>query len=81
MVLAVFSDSGEIFVAFSSARSTSRVDLNPLFAATVDATEEAVLNALWHAERTTGREERVVEALPHDEVVELLSRYGRLSAA
>jgi D-aminopeptidase len=72
--------SGEIFVAFSTARSPSRVDVDPLFAAAVDATEEAVLNALWNAERTTGREGRVVEALPHDEVVELLSRHGRLSA-
>jgi D-aminopeptidase len=73
--------SGEIFVALSTARAPSRVDLNPLFAAAVDATEEAVLNALWHARRTTGRGGRVVEALPHDEVVELLSRYGRLSGA
>jgi D-aminopeptidase len=72
--------SGEIFVAFSTARSPSRVDLNPLFEAAVDATEEAVLNALWNAERTTGREGRVVEVLPHDEVIELLSRHGRLSA-
>ena len=71
--------SGEIFMAFSTARSSSRVDLNPLFAAAVEATEEAVLNALWHAERTTGREGRVADALPHDEVLELLSQHGRLS--
>jgi hypothetical protein len=36
------------------------------------------LNALWSAERTTGREGRVVEALPHDEVLELLASHGRL---
>jgi D-aminopeptidase len=71
--------SGEIFMAFSTARSVSPVDFNPLFAAVVDATEEAVLNSLWSAERTTGREGRVVEALPHDEVLELLSQHGRLS--
>jgi D-aminopeptidase len=71
--------SGEIFMAFSTARSVSRVDLNPLFAAAVDATEEAVLNSLWSAERTTGREGRVVEALPRDQVLELLSQHGRLS--
>jgi D-aminopeptidase len=84
--------SGEIFLAFST---TTRVPrgrigahpadvpdevLNTLFAATVDATEEAVLNALWNAERTTGREGRVVEALPHDDVLELLGRHGRLGA-
>ena len=71
-------DSGEIFMAFSTARSATDVDIDEIFAATVDATEEAVLNALWSAERTTGREGRVVEALPHDEVLELLESHGRL---
>jgi D-aminopeptidase len=74
--------SGEIFLGFStSARSPAGEygeDLDPLFTATVDATEEAVLNALWHAERTEGRGGRVVEALPHDDVLELLSDHRRL---
>ena len=38
----------------------------------MDATEESVLNALWKAETTTGREGRVVERLPHEPVLELL---------
>jgi D-aminopeptidase len=46
----------------------------------VGATEEAVLNALWHAESTKGRDGRVVEALPHDEVLELLAEHRRLEA-
>jgi D-aminopeptidase len=74
--------SGEIFLAFStSARSPGTEygdDLDPLFSATVDATEEAVLNALWSAERTDGRQGRVVEALPHDAVLELLAAHRRL---
>jgi D-aminopeptidase len=70
--------SGEIFVAFSTSRTAETVDMNPLFAATVDATEEAVLNCLWSAETTSGREGRVIEALPHDEVLELLASHGRL---
>lgn len=70
--------SGEIFVAFSTSRAAETVDMNPLFAATVDATEEAVLNCLWSAETTTGREGRVIEALPHDEVLELLESHRRL---
>jgi D-aminopeptidase len=53
-------------------------DLDPLFSATVEATEEAVLNALWNAERTEGRRGRVVEALPHDAVLELLAAHRRL---
>ena len=74
--------SGEIFLGFStSARSPATEygeDIDPLFAATVDATEEAVLNALWNAKRTEGREGRVVEALPHDAVLELLAAHRRL---
>ena len=74
--------SGEIFLGFStSARSPATEygeDIDPLFAATVDATEEAVLNALWNAERTEGRDGRVVEALPHDDVLGLLAAHRRL---
>jgi len=76
--------SGEIFLAFStSARNPATEygeDLDPLFSAAVDATEEAVLNALWHAESTKGRDGRVIEALPHDEVLELLAAHRRLEA-
>jgi D-aminopeptidase len=74
--------SGEIFLAFSTAARSPATqyggDLDPLFSATVDATEEAVLNALWNAETTQGREGRVVEALPRDEVLELLRAHRRL---
>ena len=76
--------SGEIFLAFSTVRPATAPanvpdeDLDPFFLATVDATEEAVLNALWNAERTEGREGRVVEALPHDDVLALLESHGRL---
>jgi D-aminopeptidase len=84
--------SGEIFLAFSTTARAPRADpsarpptvsgegLDPLFSAAVEATEEAVLNALWNAERTVGREGIVAEALPHDELLELLSASGRLSA-
>jgi D-aminopeptidase len=73
--------SGEIFIAFSTARESGAVaddELDPLFTATVDATEEAVLNALWSAERVVGREGRVAEPLPHDEIVALLRAHHRL---
>jgi D-aminopeptidase len=71
--------SGEIFIAFSTERSGyGGADLDPLFGATVEATEEAVINAIWSAETTTGRDGRVVERLPHEPVLELLERHGRL---
>jgi D-aminopeptidase len=52
--------------------------LDPVFAATLEATEEAVVNALWFARDVTGREARPVRALPHDDVLELLASHGRL---
>ncbi len=82
--------SGEIFVAFSTTARAPRGEpappalpdgeLDPLFLATVDATEEAVLNALWSAQTTSGREGRVFERLPHEPVLELLAAHGRLRA-
>jgi D-aminopeptidase len=80
--------SGEIFVAFAPpgrrprgeapAATVPDSDLNDVFEAVVDATEEAVLNALWAAPEVVGREGRVGHALPHDDVLELLAAHGRL---
>jgi D-aminopeptidase len=50
-----------------------------LFAAVVDATEEAVANSLWAAEDTDGRQGRVIRALPQEPVLELLRAAGRLA--
>jgi D-aminopeptidase len=71
--------SGEIFVAFATSdeRSFADRELNPLFQAAVDATEEAVLCSLWAAVDTTGREGRLVRALPKDAVLELYRGRGR----
>lgn len=71
--------SGEIFVAFATAteRSFPDTELNPLFQAAVDATEEAVLCSLWAAVDTTGREGRLVRALPRQKVLELYRGRGR----
>jgi D-aminopeptidase len=52
--------------------------LDPVFAATVDATEEAALNARWFAHDVTGRDDRTARALPYDEVLELLAAHHRL---
>lgn len=80
--------SGEIFVAFAPPGRRPRGeppvatvpdgDLNDVFEAVVDATEEAVLNALWAAPEVVGREGRVGHALPHDDVLDLLARHSRL---
>jgi len=71
--------SGEIFVALAtgSERSFPDRELDPLFQAAVDATEEAVLCSLWAAVDTTGREGRLVRALPREKVLELYRGRGR----
>jgi L-aminopeptidase/D-esterase-like protein len=51
--------------------------LNPLFAATVQATEEAIVNALVAAETMTGIDGHKVIALPHDELQRVLKKYNR----
>ena len=85
--------SGDIFLAFStanagaaSAAATSQVAMIPnsrisaLFEATVQATEEAIINALIAAESMTGFNGASAQAIPHERVREILRRYGRLQA-
>ena len=55
--------------------STDHVD--PLFRATVEATEEAVVNALMKAETMTGINGNTVYALPYDRLGEVMAKYGR----
>jgi L-aminopeptidase/D-esterase-like protein len=82
--------SGDIFLAFSTAnpeaaRGGKIVSLNalpneqldPIFAATAYATEEAIINALVTAEDMIGHEISA-KAMPHDEVKEILRKYNRL---
>jgi D-aminopeptidase len=84
--------SGDIFIAFSTANSGVAgadhvVDLKmlpndliePVFAATVQATEEAVINAMVAAETMTGSENHKVIALPRDRLRAVLKKYNRLN--
>ncbi len=84
--------SGDIFVAFSTAnaaaaaaRPTTEVtilsnsQISTLFGATVEATEEAIINAMIAAETMVGRDGNRSEAIPHDRLRELLRAYNRLS--
>jgi L-aminopeptidase/D-esterase-like protein len=54
--------------------------IDPLFAATVEATEEAIINALVAAQTMTGAGGRRLVAIPHEELKRTLERYGRLPA-
>jgi D-aminopeptidase len=84
--------SGDIFIAFSTANPAAsdlghlaqlkmvpNDSLDPLFAATVEATEEAIINAMVAARDMTGIDGHHVRALPHDELRAVLARYNRLT--
>jgi D-aminopeptidase len=83
--------SGDIFIAFSTANPTAfqredftKVDelpndmINPLFNATVQAVEEAIINVLVAAETMEGINGNKAYALPQKKVMELLRKYGRV---
>ncbi|MFY7910642.1 MAG: P1 family peptidase [Emticicia sp.] len=53
-------------------------DLDLLFEAVIEATEEAIINSLFAAETLTGFENTKVEALPIDKTVEILKKYNRV---
>jgi len=50
-------------------------EMSPLFMATIEATEEAILNSLFTAETMTGASQRSVPALPMDQVLPILKKY------
>jgi L-aminopeptidase/D-esterase-like protein len=83
--------SGDIFIAFSTANpnATGASDLanlemlpndwiNPLFAATVEATEEGIVNAMIAAETMEGVDGHTVYAIPHERLKSILKQYNRL---
>jgi D-aminopeptidase len=87
------NESGDIFIAFSTANSGAGLGqssapvemlanerMDALFEATVQATEEAVVNAMIAARTMVGRDGYTVEALPHDKLREVLKKYSRLDA-
>ncbi len=83
--------SGDIFIAFSTANAGAQKSagvaqlamlpneqMNALFEATVQATEEAVINALVAAETMTGVNNHKVTAIPHDRLKQVMRKYNRL---
>lgn len=84
--------SGDIFIAFSTANAAAgrgerdadiaslpNDSLNPLFAATVQATEEAIVNALVAGRDMTGDQGRVVPGMDHNDLRGILTDHGRLA--
>jgi D-aminopeptidase len=86
------NDSGDIFIAFSTANAGAGMaqksasvqmlaneQMDSLFEATVQATEEAVINAMVAAKTMTGINGQTVEALPHGQLQDILKKYNRLN--
>src|SRR5215472_3688265 len=84
--------SGDIFIAFSTANPGAvgakgihqlsmlpNDSLDPIFLATVQATEEAVVNAMIAADTMTGINDHRVISLPHDKLREVLQKHNRLA--
>lgn len=84
--------SGDIFIAFSTANGALRNrekivslemlengQMDLLFEATVQATEEAIVNALVAAETMQGVDDNIVYALPHQRLRDVLRKYNRLA--
>jgi L-aminopeptidase/D-esterase-like protein len=85
------NSSGDIFIAFSTANPGANQGsniatlkmlpndrINPVFAATVQATEEAIINALVAAETISGVNGNTVYAIPHDRLKQVMRKYNRL---
>ena len=86
------NSSGDIFLAFSTANEQAfsqrsgiarmealgNGDIDRLFMATVEATEEAVIDAMLMADTMVGRDGNTAVALPVDQLLALMKQYGRL---
>jgi D-aminopeptidase len=82
--------SGDLFIAFSTAsvgtagervrsvRMLGDEAIDPVYEATVQATEEAIINAMLAAKTMRGADGYVVPALPHDRLREVMRKYRRL---
>jgi D-aminopeptidase len=85
------ASSGDLFIAFSTTSTGTpgpggvrqlemlgEERITPVYEATVQATEEAIINAMLAAKTMRGADGYVVPALPHDRLKEVLRKYGRL---
>ncbi len=73
--LRIVHNSDSMFETFKVLRNN---DLDLLFEAVIEATEEAIINSLFAAETVTGFENTKIEALPIDKTIEILKKYNRV---
>lgn len=77
-----FSTSPDVRIKANENLRTTKVlsndAMSPLFLAIIEATEEAIYNSLFRAVTIKGKENRTVEALPIDETLKILRKYGKI---
>jgi len=79
-----FSTDSSLRVPFNSPNLLQQAVLSndavsPLFMAAIEATEEAIINSLLAAETIKGKNGRTIEALPKDQLKEILKKYNRIN--
>lgn len=82
--------SGDYAIAFSTKNRVNASEplrnvqivgndaMSPLFQAVIEATEEAILNSLFKATSVTGKDNRTIEALPLEQTISILKKYGKI---
>ena len=82
--------SGDYAIAFSTKNRIKAAEpirnvqvvgndaMSPLFQAVIEATEEAILNSLFKATTIVGKDKHTADALPIDETISILKRYGKI---
>ena len=63
---------------FNEKKEVRNNDMSPLFLATIESTEEAILNSLFAAETMSGRDGHTIKSLPIDKVIELMKKYHKI---
>jgi len=63
---------------FNEIKELRNSEISPLFLATIEATEEAILNSLFAAETMIGRDGNIIESLPIDKVIEIMKKYNKI---
>ncbi|PVY42292.1 L-aminopeptidase DmpA [Pontibacter virosus] len=79
-----FSTNEGLRIPYSSDQKTQTFtllrndEMSPLFMATIEATEEAIINSLFRAETMKGRDSNTIEALPLEPVIKLLKKHNAI---
>ncbi len=63
---------------FNEVKELRNSEISPLFLATIEATEEAILNSLFAAETMIGRDGHTIESIPIDKVIEIMKKYNKI---